>query len=229
MISVILPTYNEVDNINIIIPKIAKIFEISKINGEIIIVDDNSPDGTASVAEKYSVDFPVKVFVRTADRGLSKSVLKGFELAKGEICIVMDADLSHPVEKIPDMIRPIMSNECDATIGSRNIQGGGSTEWPLSRRIISKAAGLMAKGLIGLTDPTSGFMAVRKSILDNVNIDPMGWKIVLEIAVKANPRIKEIPIVFSQRQKGKSKLGFTAQYEYIHHLWKLYLYKFGRL
>ncbi len=228
MISIILPTYNEVENIKNIISAIAEELEKADIEGEVIIVDDNSPDGTAAAAEKYSGNIPVKVFVRKSDRGLSKSVIKGFELARGNICLIMDADMSHPVEKISEMVNPILSNEYDATVGSRNIPGGGYSDWPLIRRVISKVAGLMAKGVTSLSDPTSGFMAVRKKTVDSINIDPLGWKIVLEVAVKSNPRIKEIPIFFSQRKMGKSKLGITAQFDYIHHLWKLYTYRFFR-
>jgi dolichol-phosphate mannosyltransferase len=226
MISIILPTYNEIDNIKIIIPKIAEVLDREALKWEIIVVDDNSPDGTAPAAESFSTKYPVKVCVRKNDRGLSKAVIKGFELAEGDICLLMDADLSHPVEKIPGMVRPIILNECDATVGSRNIQGGGSAEWSLSRRIVSKIAGYMARGVTSLSDPTSGFMAIRKTILDNIDIDPLGWKIVLEVAVKAQPRIKEIPIMFSVRKIGKSKLGIKAQIDYLHHLWRLYSYRY---
>ena len=226
MISIILPTYNEIDNIKIIIPKIAEVLEIEGLEWEIIVVDDNSPDGTASLAEEFSNRYPVRVCMRKTDRGLSKSVIKGFEIAAGDICLVMDADLSHPVEKIADMVKPIIFNECDATVGSRNIPGGGSAEWPILRRIISKIAGYMARGVTLLSDPTSGFMAIRKGILDNIDIDPLGWKIVLEVIVKAQPRIKEIPILFSERKKGKSKLGLKAQIDYLQHLWRLYSFRY---
>jgi dolichol-phosphate mannosyltransferase len=227
MISIILPTYNEIDNIKIIIPKIAEVLNREGLKGEIIVVDDNSPDGTASVARDFRDKYPVKVCVRKSDRGLSKSVIEGFKLAEGDICLVMDGDLSHPVESIPEMVKPIILNECDETVGSRNIQGGGCEEWPLLRRIVSKIAGYMAKGLTSLSDPTSGFMAIRKSILDDIVIDPLGWKIVLEVTVKAQPRIKEIPILFSERKKGKSKLGINTQIDYLHHLWRLYSFRYS--
>ena len=131
MISVILPTYNEAENIRRIIPAIAKVFQDEKIQGEVIVVDDDSPDGTAGIASEFGNSFPVRVYVRKSDRGLSKAVMKGFELARGEICVVMDADLSHPVEKIPDMVRPILEGKCDVTVGSRYVVGGGAHNWPL--------------------------------------------------------------------------------------------------
>ncbi|MFC1838807.1 polyprenol monophosphomannose synthase [Thermodesulfobacteriota bacterium] len=226
MISIILPTYNEAENIGIIIQELLNLFKEKSIDCDIIVVDDNSPDGTADVAGKYSKDNPVKVFVRKSDRGLSKSVIKGFELAQGDICVVMDADLSHPVNRIPEMITPILNNECDISIGSRYIGEGGWKNLSVIRMTISKIAGFMARGVTDLSDPTSGFMAVKKSVITGLDLDPMGWKIVLETAVKAKARIIEIPIKFSDRTRGKSKLGFKAQFEYIQHLLKLYFFRY---
>lgn len=226
MISVILPTYEEAENLKLIVPELSRLFEKEKMRGEIIVVDDNSPDGTAGIASDLAVSYPVKVRVRKRGRGLSRAVIEGFELAQGEICVVMDADLSHPVEKIPDMIRPIMEGKCDATVGSRYLHGGGAQNWPLLRRVVSKGAGLLAKGVTSLSDPTSGFMAVRRSILDGVTLDPLGWKIVLEVVVKTKSRVMEVPIVFSDRQEGKSKLGFRAQVDYLRHLGRLYAHRY---
>jgi dolichol-phosphate mannosyltransferase len=116
----------------------------------------------------------------------------------------MDADLSHPVEKIPDMVQPILEGRCDATVGSRYVAGGGAQNWPLVRRIVSKGAGLLAKGVTTLSDPTSGFMAVRRGVLEGASLDPLGWKIVLEVVVKTRSRVMEIPIVFADRWRGKA-------------------------
>jgi dolichol-phosphate mannosyltransferase len=138
----------------------------------------------------------------------------------------MDADMSHPVEKIPDMIQPILQGKCDATVGSRYVVGGGAQNWPLLRKIISKGAGLLAKGVTGLSDPTSGFMALRKSILEGITLDPLGWKIVLEVIVKTKSRVMEIPIVFADREEGESKLGLKAQVDYLRHLGRLYAYRY---
>jgi len=226
MISVILPTYNEAQNIERIIPAIAKVFRDESIEGEVIVVDDNSPDGTASIASNFASSYPVRVRVRKIGRGLSRAVIEGFGLARGEICVVMDADLSHPVEKIPDMVRPILEGKCDATVGSRYVVGGGAQNWPLARKIVSKGAGLLAKGVTVLSDPTSGFMAVRRTLLDGVTLDPLGWKIVLEVVVKTKSRVMEIPIVFADRVEGESKLGLTAQIDYLRHLGRLYAYRY---
>lgn len=229
MITVILPTFNESENIKHIVPAISKVFHDADMEAEIIIVDDNSPDGTAETASTLTHEYPVRVHVRKNDRGLSKAVMEGFRLAGGDICVVMDADLSHPVDKIPAMIEPILQGKCDATVGSRYIPGGGCENWPTTRKIISKGAGLLARGVTALSDPTSGFMAIRKSAINGIQLDPMGWKIVLEIAVKTNPRIQEVPIIFKDRKEGESKLGFKAQMDYFRHLWRLYEYKHATL
>ncbi|MBW1915781.1 MAG: glycosyltransferase family 2 protein [Deltaproteobacteria bacterium] len=226
MISIILPTYNEVENIRVIVANLLRLLEKENIEGEIIVVDDDSPDGTAAIAMGFIEKYPVSVYVRKSDRGLSKAVIKGFELAKGDVCLVIDADLSHPVEKIPAMIRPILEDKCDMTVGSRYIEGGGWEDFSLVREIVSKMAGFLAKGITTLSDPTSGFMAIRKNIINEMKLDPLGWKIVLEVAVKGKPRIKEIPILFGERKKGRSKLGFKAQIDYIRHLWHLYCYSY---
>jgi len=226
MVSIILPTYNEAPNMRLIIPALSKIFEDAGLDGEILVMDDNSPDGTAEAAEAFAGSHPVKVHVRKEERGLSRAVIEGFHRATGEVCVVMDADLSHPVEAIPSLVRPILDGGCDVTVGSRYVAGGGSEDWSWTRKFVSRSAGMLAKGVTSLSDPTSGFMAVRKSVLDGVNLDPLGWKIVLEVVVKANGRIQEIPIVFADRQAGESKLGFKAQVDYLHHLWHLYCHRF---
>ena len=229
MVSIILPTYNEAENIKLIVPKISKLFRDEDIPGEIVVVDDNSPDGTAGVAHTLSQQYPVRVCVRMDERGLATAVMKGFELARGEICLIMDADLSHPVEKIPEMINPIVQGNYEATVGSRYIDGGGCENWSFIRKIASKGSGILALGLTNLSDPTSGFMAIKKSALAGIKLDPVGWKIVLEVIVKTNSRFKEIPIIFSDRKFGKSKLDVRVQREYLWHLWKLYLHKYPNI
>ena len=215
MISIIIPTYNEAENIGVIIPRIFTVLKESRIEGEVIIVDDNSPDGTGQRARELSSNYPVRVEVRTGERGLASAVMHGFAVANGEICVVMDADLSHPVDRIPAMVRPIQEGAVDATVGSRYISGGGCEGWPLIRRIISRGAGFLAAGLTKLSDPTSGFMAVRKSVLNGVELNPVGWKIVLEVITRTNCRFAEVPIVFLDRLHGESKLDHKIHLQYL--------------
>ena len=228
MITIILPTFNEAENIKTIIPALSEVFLKEGIDGEILVVDDNSPDGTAEAAKGLADKHPVRVHVRKAEKGLSKAVMEGFNLSNGDICIVMDADMSHPVGKIPEMITPILQRKCDATVGSRYINGGGCENWPVGRKIISRLAGFLASGVTTLSDPTSGFMAIRKNIMNGIELDPRGWKIVLEVTTKVNPRIMEVPIIFKDRKEGESKLGVRAQMDYIGHLWRLYGYRHPR-
>ena len=229
IVSVILPTYNEAENIKLIVPKISNVLRENNIVGEILVIDDDSPDGTEKIARRMANEYPVRVHARKNERGLATAVIRGFELARGDICLVMDADMSHPVEKIPEMIKPIIEGHCDATVGSRYMTGGNCGNWSLKRIIISKGAGLLARGVVRLSDPTSGFMAIKKGVLEGVKLDPIGWKIVLEVIVKTNARFKEIPIIFADRQFGESKLNPSVQKEYLLHLWKLYCFRYPNI
>jgi len=193
---------------------------------EIIIVDDDSPDRTAEIAAALRSLYPVTVHVRRAERGLATAVMKGFDLATGEVVVVMDADMSHPAEMLPSMVEPILDGSCGATVGSRYIEGGGCENWPWIRRVVSKGAGLLAKGVTHLSDPTSGFMAIRRSLLDHAKLNPVGWKIVLETIVKVDPHVKEIPISFADRIRGESKLSLRSQADYVRHLWNLYNFRY---
>ncbi|NQY74191.1 MAG: glycosyltransferase, partial [Candidatus Margulisbacteria bacterium] len=155
-LSVILPTFNEVENIPVIIPQIMNTLAAAHIDGEVIVVDDNSPDATAEAAKRLSQHYPVEVIVRTQDRGLSRAVLAGFEHSEATVCVVMDADGSHPVSALPEMVLPILKDEVDCTVGSRNVSGGDSTHWPWYRKVISKSASVLTMGLTSMSDPTSG-------------------------------------------------------------------------
>jgi dolichol-phosphate mannosyltransferase len=146
MISVILPTYNEAENVRRIIPAITKVFQEKSIEGEVIVVDDNSPDGTARIALSLADSYPVRVHVRKSDRGLSRAVIEGFSLSQGEVCVVMDADLSHPVEKIPDMVRPILEGKCDVAVGSRYVIGVELTTGLWSEKLSARGPGCLPKG-----------------------------------------------------------------------------------
>lgn len=225
-VSVVVPTYNEVDSIKIIVPEICHVLERAGIRGEVIIVDDDSPDETGRAAETLAATHPVRVLIRKGSRGLATAVLAGFNLSSARVCVVMDADGSHPVEKLPELIRPVLEDRADIAVGSRRIEGGSSEQWPWYRRAVSKAAAGMTAGLSKMTDPTSGFMAVRRNLLRDLKLDPVGWKIVLEIVVKADSaRLVEIPIVFKNREQGESKLGFGQQLDYVRHLFRLHKHR----
>lgn len=225
-VSVILPTYNESENMPVLIPKICSVLEEAGIRGEVIVVDDASPDGTAAAAQRFAETLPVRVVVRTGERGLATAVMAGFGLSEAQVCVVMDADGSHPAEKLPEMIRPILEGRADLAVGSRHVPEGAIGQWPLHRRLISRAAAVMTLGLTQMSDPTSGFMAVRRTQLEGLDLNPVGWKIVLEVVVKARKgRLIEVPITFSDRQLGESKMSLREQWNYIRHLCRLYRHR----
>ncbi len=226
-VSIVIPTYNEKDNIETLLKKISDtFFHDIKTAYELIFVDDNSPDGTGELLEQLKKDHPIKIIHRKGKLGLSSAVIEGFRLAEGDIIGVMDADLSHPPESIPDIIKPIIDERADFTIGSRYIKGGGVEVWPIHRRLISFIATLMAKPLTKVKDPMSGFFFFKKDLIEHLKLDSKGYKICLELLVKTKfTRVKEVPYTFRNREVGKSKLGFKEYISYIKDLLKLIKYK----
>ncbi|MEK6981917.1 MAG: polyprenol monophosphomannose synthase [Candidatus Micrarchaeota archaeon] len=221
MISIVIPTYNEKDNLPILVKRIDTAL---KNNYQIVIVDDNSPDGTAKVALDLSKNYNLTLVKREGKLGLASAVIAGIEKAETENIIVMDADLSHPPEKLPEFVKALETS--DLVIGSRNIEGGKVETWPIHRKIVSAGATLMANMLIGtnISDPMSGFFAIKKSILQNTKIKVKGYKILMNILAK-NPKIKikEIPYVFQDRLYGQTKLDQKEMMNYVLDLIKLKL------
>jgi dolichol-phosphate mannosyltransferase len=223
MLSIIVPTYNESRNIEELLTRIFTALKPNYTPYEVIVVDDNSPDGTAQIAEALKSKFDLRVVKRPRKIGLASAVLNGFKLATGDILCVMDADLSHPPEAVPEMYKAISSGDFDIIIGSRCVEGGGATNWPWYRRFGSSFAQLLAKPITHVNDSTSGFFMIQKSVLEGADINPIGFKILLEILVKGNySKIKEIPIVFNDRGGGKSKLGMKQTLEYLKQLGIIY-------
>jgi dolichol-phosphate mannosyltransferase len=230
LVSIILPTYNERDNIKELIPAIDAVMRSSgfKDRYEILVVDDNSPDGTAQVAQELAARYPVRVIVRKNERGLSSAVIRGIREARGEVCVVMDADFQHPPEAIPKLVEKILQEGYELAIASRYVEQGGIENWSFHRKLISKVANGMAYVLFpelrGIKDLMSGYFAFRRSfVLKKIDeLDPLGFKILLEILVKTQPsKVAEVPYVFKERRYGKSKLGSKVIMEYVIHLLKL--------
>lgn len=227
MISLIIPTYNERENIKELLPLIS---HLKLKNLEIIIVDDHSIDGTAEEVKKLIEELPLKINLiqRKGKRDLSLSVLEGFKNAKGEILGVMDADLSHPPILIPKMIEELKN--ADLVIASRKISGSQIKEWPLKRKIFSGLATILAKILTPkISDPLSGFFFFKKEIINEKNLNPIGYKILLEILVKGNyQKVKEIPFIFENRKTGESKLNRQVVLKFLFHFLKLFLWRIKR-
>jgi len=229
-VSVVLPTYNEAASLPPLIPEIVRALTAEGLRGEVIVVDDNSPDGTADIAEELARTLPVRVVRRVHERGLATAVIAGFGLSRASVCVVMDADGSHPPEALPQMVRMILADKAEIVVGSRHVTGGGSKDWPLFSQFKSRAAASLAVGLTSMTDPTTGFMAIRRELVNRLKLDPVGWKIVLEAVVKARPaRLAEVPIVFTDRRAGESKQSLRVLGQYVEHLYKLYKFRFPAL
>jgi len=223
MLSIIVPTYNESKNIDELLTRLFTALKPNYTQYEVIVVDDNSPDGTAEIAEALKSKFDLKVVKRPKKIGLASAVLNGFKVSAGDILCVMDADLSHPPEAIPDMYRAISGGDVDIVVGSRVVEGGGATNWPWFRRFGSAFAQTLARPITSVKDSTSGFFMLKKSVLEGADINPIGFKILLEILVKCDySRVKEIPIVFNDRGGGKSKLGLKQTLEYLKQIGFIY-------
>lgn len=225
-LSVIVPTYNEVDNMSVLIPKLVEILESEQIPHEILVMDDNSPDGTAKEVERIAGDREnIRVVVRTRNRGLSPAVIDGYDEATGDILLVMDADMSHPPEVVPEMYRAIADRGADISVGSRHTRGGGIENWPMSRKVISWGASMLARPLTSVTDPMSGFFAIKPDVIEGAPLKPKGYKILLEVLVKGSyGKVEEVPITFKDREHGESKLGSGVILNYVSHLLRLYTY-----
>lgn len=225
LISIIIPTYDEKENIKKLIPLLDECFNR---NYEIIVVDDSSPDGTADACRDMVKDYPIKVLERPVKMGLASAVVTGFYEAKGCIIGVMDADLQHPPEFASVLCKSIMDG-CDIAIGSRYVDGGHSEKWGWFRRNVSRGAILLAMPLTGVSDPMSGCFFLKKHVIDEIVFNPRGFKILLEILVKGKYNIiKECPYTFELRNYGKSKLGMKEYYDYLMLLLHLYSYKIRR-
>ncbi len=226
-VSVVVPTYYEAENIPLLVDRLDAVRRGSRLRMELLIVDDNSQDGTPRVVEGLGKDW-VRLIVRTRDKGLSRAVVEGIGAAANEVVVVMDADLSHPPEKIPEMLDRLEGG-ADFVIGSRYVKGGTQdTEWGFFRWLNSKVATLLSRPFTRVKDPMSGFFAFRKEFLQRAApLNPVGYKIGLELIVKGGfERVEEIPIHFSQRKFGESKLSLKEQLLYLRHLGRLFAFKF---
>ncbi|MDV2989426.1 MAG: glycosyltransferase family 2 protein [Dehalogenimonas sp.] len=222
-LSIIIPTYNEVANIHPLLERIH--IALKSYPYDVLIVDDNSPDGTAAEVGRLAADFPVTVVVRTDKRGLASAVVDGFSLAQGQLLAVMDADLQHPPEVMADLLTACQ-NGADLTIASRYIPGGSVGNWSAFRRFISSGAGWLAHLLLPQTrsvkDPMSGCFLFRREILQGTSLSPVGYKILLEILCLSNTQqIKEVPYRFENRRAGQTKLSLLTQGDYLRHLFSL--------
>jgi dolichol-phosphate mannosyltransferase len=220
-LTVIIPTYKEEEIIAPTLYEINSILKRTDISFEILIVDDNSPDKTGKIVQEVSAFFPVRLITRTADPGLSQSVIEGFAQARGDVIVVTDADQSHDLLLIPEMYRECKTH--DIVNGSRYMKGGHIKDWPFKRRIISLGATFLARLLFpSVTDPVSGFFAVKRNLVSHASLTPCGYKILLEVLGKSCwHTIKELPYTFQNRAYGESKLKTKTIIDFVRHLWSI--------
>jgi len=227
--SLVVPTYNEAGGIERLITTLDEIFKKNNLDGEIIVVDDNSPDGTGAIVDRLAESYPVRCLHRPGKLGLSSGVIDGWAFARPESEAVgaMDADFSHDANIVPRMVKAL-EDGYGLAIGSRYVPGGGIENWPLKRKITSLVAIALAKPLTPVRDITSGFFLIKRDALTGVELDPIGFKIGLEVIAKAHyGRVIEIPYVFTDRIVGESKLNQKEIVNYLRQLGRIYALKFA--
>ena len=231
-ISIIIPTYNESTNIVQILESISKCIP-KNFFAEAIVVDDNSPDGTGKIVEDYlknmkkMANYTIEIIHRKAKTGLASAILNGIQKAKTNTIVVMDSDFSHPPQIIPKLVETLKKYQCDIAIASRYVSGGTIKGWSLKRKLLSKIGTKIAKKSLGVNskDPMSGFFAFKKQLLNGLNFDAIGFKILLEILVKTKGvKVEEIPYAFENRRFGSSKLDLSTITDFCKSVLKLYRY-----
>lgn len=227
-ISILVPTYKEAKNIPVLSEKIDHAMKNAGLPYEIIVIDDDSNDGMIEAVDKIKHEYSISLKVRKGERGLSSAVIAGFDICAGGIIVVMDADLSHPPQKIPELVMPIVNGASDFVIGSRFVEGGSVAHFNWYRKLNAWVSKILAKPFTKATDPMAGFFAFHRRILEpSIKLNPLGFKIGLEIIVKASPKkISEIPIEFQERLHGESKLSLKEQLNYLLHVKRLFEYKY---
>ncbi len=226
VVSVILPTYNERASLGRLDPELQRV--LAPLSAEIIIVDDSSPDGTAGWVRDADGLVPHRLIERPRKMGLASAVMAGIDTADGPILVAMDADGSHDPSAIPAMVELVRSGRAEFVLGSRWMAGGSAGGLQGSRRLISFGAQLLARPLVAVSDPMSGFFAVRRDVVARATLSPRGFKIALEILARCRPRpIVEVPIRFRPRYSGESKLGRNEVREYLRQLASLYRDRLG--
>jgi dolichol-phosphate mannosyltransferase len=224
--SIVVPTYNEAGGIERLVTTLDRVFKEHGLDGEIVVVDDNSPDGTGAIVDRLEREgYPVRCLHRPGKMGLSSGVIDGWKFARPDSVALgaMDADFSHDAAILPRMVEALASGGYGLAIGSRYVPGGGITNWPKRRIITSRVAIALAQPLTPIRDITSGYFLVKREALEGVELDPIGFKIGLEVIAKARyGKALEVPYVFTDRVAGTSKLNQHEIFNYLKQLGRIY-------
>ncbi len=228
-VTLVVPVWREAENIQALAERIDGVLSPAGIKWSLLLVDDDSQDGSEAVVETLAQRLPVQIHVRReGPRDLSLSVMEGIWLSRTDHVVVMDADLSHPPERIPALLEAL-DDDCDIVVGSRYVAGGSlDPDWGRGRQWNSRIAVWLARPLTTCSDPMAGFFAIdRRRLSDLTGLRPIGYKIALELIVRGRLRVREVPIAFADRQAGESKLTWRQQLNYLRHLRRLYQHRFG--
>lgn len=227
-LSLIIPTYNERENIGLLLERAHKVLQEAGHSFEIIVVDDDSPDRTWEVARALIPEKQeLRVIRRVNERGLARAVVRGWQEARGDFLAVMDGDLQHPPETLRPLIEALQQPEVDIVVASRHTEGGGVSRWNVMRRAVSWLATLTATWVMPGTlatvrDPMSGFFALRRPVIEGQRLVPEGYKILLEVLARGRYRtVREVPYIFVERKLGSSKLSSRQYLEFGMHLARL--------
>ena len=226
-VSIVVPTYREADNIQALAARVAG--AMAGRQWELLLVDDNSRDGSVEIVAELARALPVRIEVRRdGPRDLALAVIHGFRQACFDLLVVMDADLSHPPERIPDLVAALAGG-AQMAIGSRYVDGAAvDVAWGRWRQLNSRFATLLARPQTACADPLAGFFAVERGSLPHLeDLKPQGFKIGLELIVRGRLLTVEVPITFHDRARGASKMDWRQQTAYLRHLHRLYLLRFG--
>lgn len=221
--TIVIPTYNERDRLGVLLERVFGACDHDGLAIEVVIVDDNSADGTGEVADQWARSRRVRVIHRAGKLGLGSAVLEGFAIARTDIVGVMDGDLSHPPELLPQLFRTIEDGNFDLAVGSRYVSGGGTSNFPIGRWLLSRAGCWLARPLTPVRDAMSGFFLIRRSRLDGFQTAVTGFKIGLELFVRSQPRrLAEVGYVFVGRTIGESKMSLAEGTRFLRQLISLY-------
>lgn len=217
--SIVVPTLNESENIDLLLSRLFAL-NLDPDSFEVIFVDDGSTDGTADKIRAWESRSNVRLVQRQEKPDLTASILAGTATAKSDVIVVMDADLSHPPERLSAVVTPVLDGTHDVVVGSRYIAGGNTENWPLHRQLLSRIGGWIARPICDVNDATSGFFAFRRELTASISNHAHGYKILLELlmANQGKLRVTEVPIIFHDRTHGTSKLSFSHQRAYIQRL-----------